>query len=67
MTAVDDGYDGGEFIDCTECGHTIELQHDTTGCEGSLDEPCDCPARWTVKEIMALRRSHGLPDDWRRR
>ena len=66
---MDDGYDGGAYVDCTECGDPVE-GHDREGChahDGRTDaDPCNCPARWTVKEIMALRRSYGLPGEWRR-
>lgn len=54
--AQDDGY-----VECGECGHCIE-QHGKEGCE-----ICDCAERWTVKEIMRVRRREGLPGEWRNR
>lgn len=50
------------LVECSECGHVIE-SHDTTGCD-----LCDaCPARWTVAQIKAYRRSLALPGEWRGR
>lgn len=63
--ATIEGYDGGDFIDCTECGHAVE-QHSANGCEAGADERCTCGVRWTVKAIKALRREVGLPAEWRR-
>lgn len=63
-----DDYDGGDYIDCTECGHPIE-DHRPDGCH-TLDDrddadPCTCTARWTIKAIQAFRRSYSLPGEWR--
>ena len=64
---MDDGYDGGDYIECTECGHTLEATHGPDGCEGLPDgDGCNCSTHWTRKEIQALRRSHGLVGEWRR-
>jgi hypothetical protein len=59
-----DGYDDGDYIDCTECGHAVE-DHRTDGCHAPLDEPCDCTVSWTINAIMALRVSVGLAAEWR--
>lgn len=61
---MNDGYDGGAYIDCTECGHPVE-SHSPDGCRAGYGGPCGCSARWTIKAIKALRRRHGLPGEWR--
>lgn len=50
----------GGYVECTECGHPIEL-HDTTGCQtGTGDGTCTCRVSWTKKAIRAYRQSQGL-------
>lgn len=53
--ALEDGY-----IECTECGHTLEWNHNTKGCD-----ICHCRIRWTVREKQDLRQRHGLPRRWK--
>lgn len=56
-----DAITSGGLVECSECGHVIEC-HDMDGCDF-----CDCPTRWTVREIQAYRRSLALPGEWRTR
>lgn len=64
--------DGANYVECTECGHPLE-RHGLAGCEAmdgiDRNDPdgCSCTTRWTVKAIMAIRRDHGLPGNWRGR
>lgn len=57
--AQEDGY-----VECSECGHTIEYDHDRNGC--TLD-PCRCRAGFTVAVKRDIRAREGLPRTWPRR
>lgn len=54
--ALRDGY-----VECSECGHTIEWDHDNRGCH--LVE-CTCTARWTRDQKRRLRATEGLSQAW---
>ena len=47
-------------IECTECGHTIERNHDEDGCD-----LCACHIAWTTTQKREYRTELGLPARWR--
>jgi hypothetical protein len=59
-----------DFIECSECGHTLEHWHGPAGCtlghdgwsEG--DEGCACEIPWEFDEVCDLRERLGLPRKW---
>lgn len=55
---AEDGY-----IECSECGHTLENDHDLEGCHG---DGCDCTFALTRKAVRDLRAEYGMPRRWRR-
>ena len=46
------------YVECAECGHPLE-RHTPQGCDSIAG--CDCPTRWTVREVERARRHAGLP------
>lgn len=46
------------YIECSECGHTLEWDH-RKGCR-----LCTCRVSWTVIAIRKLRQQNGLPVRW---
>lgn len=49
------------YVECSECGHTIEYDHTLKGC--NLDG-CGCQNGWMIEEIKDLREREGLPRFW---
>lgn len=49
------------YIECQECGHTLEYNHDRTGC---TSDGCGCREVWSRAALRQLRQSYGLPASW---
>lgn len=49
------------YVECSECGHTVEYDHDTDGCHS---DGCTCTVRWSRDAKRTLRKAEGLPATW---
>lgn len=47
-----------DYVECVECGHPVEKHPWGQGC---INGDCTCDERFTVSEVLNLRRAKGLP------
>ena len=50
------------YIECADCGHTLEGAHTTDGC---TQGGCPCRIGWTRAAVRKLRKEAGLPAQYK--